>query len=147
MSATNRYMNTSAWSFTPLPSGSAVNITGVTSYSYDEGISTKKEGADFDGFPTVSVCDYRDPKITLETLDMFIMTSTLAGQKGTLSGNVRDAYNGATAAGGGRSITLNNAQIEGRTHNAPYREYGRQQLVFGAISSDGSTHPAAIAAL
>ncbi|MDE2103343.1 MAG: hypothetical protein KGL39_39245 [Patescibacteria group bacterium] len=146
MTATNRYMNTSGWQFTP-SGGSAVTLTGITGASYDEGISTKKEGADFDGFPTVSVRDYADPKITLETLDAMAFYQILAGAKGVLTGNIRDAYNGVTVGGGGKSITMSNCQIEGRNFNAPYRDYARQQLVFGAISSDGQTHPVAIAAL
>lgn len=144
--ATNRYMNTSGWGFTPV-SGTLTVLTGITSYAFDEGISTKKESADFDLFPTVSVTDHRDPKITLETLDAFALETIVAGARGGLTGIVRDAYNGATVGGGGRQVTMSNAQIEGRTTNQAHREYGRRQLVFGAISADGSTHPVATSAL
>lgn len=146
MPATNRYMNTSGWGFTPT-SGSLVNLTGVTNYSFDEGISTKKESADFDQFPTVSVNDFRDPTITLDTLDAFALETQAAGVKGTLVGTIRDAYNGATVSGGGRTVTMTNCQLQGRTSTHAHREYGRRQLVFGAISSDGATHPVSTTAL
>lgn len=146
MAATNRYMNTSGWSFTP-GGGSLTAVTGVTSFGYDEGISTKKESADFDGFPTVAVSDFRDPTITLATLDAFALYAVLAGAKGVLTGNVRDAYNGVTAAGGGKSITMTNAAIQARGMTAAHREFASQQLTFGGVSVDGATHPIAIAAL
>jgi hypothetical protein len=146
LSPTNRYMNTSGWGFTP-SGGALLPLTGVTSYAFDEGISTKKESADFDVFPTVSVSDYRDPKITLETLDAFALEVVIAGAKGALSGIVRDAYNGAAVGGGGKEVAMSNAQIEGRTTNQAHREYGRRQLVFGAVSIDGATHPIATSAL
>jgi hypothetical protein len=146
LSPTNRYMNSSGWGFTP-SGGSLTNITGVTNETYDEQISTKKEGADFDLFPTVAVADYRDPIITLETLDAFILMGVVAGASGTLVGTVRDAYNGATTGGGAKLITMSNARIQGRNQSQPYREYGKQSLVFGAVSADGATHPVAITAV
>lgn len=148
VSPTNRYMNSSGWGFTPT-GGSIQTFTGITSAAYDEQISTKKEGADFDLFPTVSVADFRDPTITLETLDSQVgMVSTLvAGVKGALVGTIRDAYNGVVTGGGAKLYTLSNAQLQGRNMSAPYREYGKQTLVFGAISSDGATHPLAVTAV
>jgi hypothetical protein len=146
MPATNRYMNTSGWSFTPA-GGTLIALTGITSYSFDEGISTKKESADFDAFPTVSVCDFRDPTITLDTLDAFALEVTVSGVKGALTGTVRDAYNGVTTGGGGRTISMANAQIQGRTSTHAHREFGRRQLVFGAVSVDGATHPVSTTAL
>ena len=146
MAATNRYMNTSGWSFTPA-GGALTALTGITSFGYDEGISTKKESADFDGFPTVAVSDFRDPTITLATLDAFAFIAILAGAKGSLTGNVRDAYNGVTAAGGGKSVTMSNAAIQARSLTAAHREFASQQLTFGAVSVDGATHPVAVTAL
>lgn len=143
---TNRYMNTSGWGFTP-SGGTLTAISGVVTESYDEQISTKKEGADFDALPTVAVTDYRDPIITLETLDAFALYTVLAGTVGTLVGTVRDAMNGATTGGGAKLITMSNARIQGRNQNQAYREFGRQSLVFGAVSSDGATHPVAITAV
>lgn len=149
LSPTNRYMNVSSVGFTPT-GGSNTALTGVTSAAYDEQISTKKEGADFDQFPTVSVCDYRDPTITIETLDAqagALSSGIVAGVKGALLLTVRDAYNGAAAGGGAKLYTMSNAQLQGRNMNQAYREYGKQTLVFGAISSDGATHPVAVTAV
>lgn len=140
ISPSNRYFNTSAVSFTP-SGGSLTAITGVTSIAFDEGISTKKEGADFDAFPTVSVTDYHDPTITIDTIDAFALESVLAGQKGSLTYAARDSTNAMAAGGGGRTITMANAQIQGRSNTHPYRDYARRQLVFGAISADGATSP------
>ncbi len=143
---TNRYFETEGWTFLP-NGGTIIALFGITSAAYDEGISTKSEGADFDGFPTVKVCDYREPKITLDTLDAMALYATIAGQKGTLAGILRDAYNGVTVGGGGKTITFTNCQIEGRNFTAAFREFAKQQLVFGGISTDGATHPVAITAL
>lgn len=143
--ASNRFMNTSSVGFTP-SGGSLTTLDGVQGASYDEGISTKKEGADFDLFPTVAVTDYRDPKITLDSINVFALFSVAAGVRGVLTVTVRDAKNGAAVGGGAMIVTMANAGIEGRNFNANYREFGKQQIVFGALSTDGATHPVSIAA-
>lgn len=146
LTATNRYFNSSGWGFTPT-GGSLTSILGVQSVSYDEGISIKKESGDFDTYPTVAVRDHSDPKINLETLDAMVLSAVIGGAFGTLTGVLRDAYNGAAVGGGGKQVTLSNAFVESRGWNAPYREFAKQQLSFGAISIDGATSPLAIAAL
>lgn len=146
MPATNRYMNFGAVGFTP-SGGSLTTITGVKSVSFDEGVSVKKESADGDLFPTVSVNDQNNPTITIETLDGFVLYAQLAGQKGTLAVVIKDAYNGITTSGGGKTITMSNCQIEKRGTQHKHREFSHQSITFGAISSDGSTHPVAVSAL
>lgn len=143
---TNRYFNTSGWGFTPA-GGSSTPIDGVTSADYDEGISVKKEGADFDGFPTLRVRDWAEPMINIETLNAFVLYATLAGASGTLVGTIRDAYNGAVTGGGAKLITMSQAAVEKRGISAKYREFARQNLSFGGISVDGATHPVAVSAV
>jgi hypothetical protein len=146
MSATNRYMNTGAVGFTPT-GGSLTAITGVKSVSFDEGVSVKKESADGDLFPTVSVNDQNNPTITIETLDAFVLIAQLAGQKGTLAIVIKDAYNGTTTSGGGKTITMTGCQIEKRGATHKHREFSNQSITFGAVSADGSTHPVSVSAL
>lgn len=143
---TNRYMNSSGWGFTPT-GGTATSLLGITSCSYEEGISIKKASADFDTYPTVAVRDYAEPKINLETLDAQVLSSVIGGAFGVLVGTLRDAYNGATTGGGAKLLTFSNAFIESRGWSAPYREFAKQQLSFGAISTDGATSPLAITAV
>lgn len=145
MAATNRYMNHTA-TFTP-SGGSLTTIDGIKSVSYDEGISIKKEAGSADSFSTVSVRDHAEPVITIDTINAFILYATLAGVRGPLAVTARDAYNGATVGEGAKLITMSNAQIEDRKIMGKHREYGTQQLKFGCISSDGSTHPVAITAV
>lgn len=153
MAATNRYMNVGPVTWTPYTSfppavlGTPVTLTGVKSARYDEGISTKKEGADFDGFPTFSVCDYREPKMTLSTIDAMAIFATVAGAKGAVSVTYRDLYNQVAVSGGAKQLVLSNSQIEDRNIASEYRAFATQDVAFGAISVDGSTHPAAITAL
>jgi hypothetical protein len=145
MAATNRYRNvTVAW--TP-QGGSLVAMTGIKDFDYDEGNSILQEAADFDSFPTVGGVTMAMPKITLSTLDAFALYATLGGQKGTLAVTVRDHYNGATSAGGGKTLTMSNAFLGERTIKGAFNQLATQSVTFHSTSTDGSTHPVAITAL
>lgn len=146
MAATNRYMNFSGTGFTPT-SGSLLSFTGVKKIDYDEGISIKKESADFDQFPTVGLCDFKDPSFSFDTIDAFVGFALLPGAKGVFTTTIRDAYNGVTASGGGKLYTMSNAQLESRTQGNQYRTFSTQSLKFGSVSGDGVTHPVAVTAL
>jgi hypothetical protein len=138
-----RYMNVSGVGFTP-SGGSLTTITGVKSIRFNEGIEVKKEGADYDAFPTVKAADWIQPTFDLETLDAGVLISQLAGAVGTFVFLVRDVNNGAVTGGGAKLFTVTNAFVEQRQSQHQHREFSRQTLTFGCISSDGSTHPVAV---
>lgn len=146
MPATNRYRNVSDATWTPA-SGSPVTLTGIKSASYDEGNQVLKEGADFDGFPTVGGVVYSEPKVTIETLDAFALFATVAGSKGTLSFIVRDNSNGDSAGGGAKEITMTNAFLATRSQNNPFNQLSNQSIAFESISTDGQTHPVSFASV
>lgn len=140
MAATLRYMNTTA-------SFAATAITGVKSAQYNEGTEALMEGADFDLYPTTSGVTMINPTITLRVLDAMNTLSTAPGTTGALVVTVRDFTNGATASGGGKTITMTGAYKSQRSADFEYRQLGTQSVSFHAASSDGATSPVAIAAL
>lgn len=142
MVATNRYMN---WSGVTM-AGTAV--TGVKEISFDEGISIKEESADFDLGPTCSVVDWRNPSFSITLIDAMILFSQISGAKGIFQAVLRDAFNGATASGGGKTFATNsNAYIGGRQIGGAHREFARQTLMVKTMSADGVTNPVTVTAL
>jgi hypothetical protein len=145
MAASNRYRNVSvAWT----PSGGTMSpLTGIKNATYDEGIETLLEGADYDAFNTVGGAIFAAPKISLETLDAWALYATVAGQKGTLAVTFRDTLNGAAAAGGAKLVTMSNAFLSDRKVQAPYNKFQTQSIMFECTSTDGSTHPVAVSTI
>lgn len=148
MAATNQYMNVGpvTWLGTA-PSVSVVTLTHIKSVKFDPQLSQKKDSADFDYYPTFSVSDFSDPMISLEVTDSFLMYATPTANLGTLVVTIRDLYNGATASGGAKTITMTNARKMSESLDAVHREYGKKSMTFSAISVDGATSPVSFAAL
>ena len=143
---TGAYVNSSGWSFTP-SGGSATALPRCKEWSLPRGISRIREGADFDHFYTLNVCDFEDPTITLTTLDPFALVSISPTQLGTLTGVVRDANNGATTGGGAKQITLNNCGLSDESGSGSHRQYARGSYSFCGTSADGVTSPLSISAV
>ncbi len=146
MSATNRYMNVSACTFTPT-GGSAAALKGIKSLAFDENGDMLSEGADFDLIDTVYGVVKLAPMVTIETIDaMYGLVTLAAGVVGVLVFTVRDFTNGATASGGAKIFTVSNAVLQPRKTASQYRQLGTQTVAFGTFSTDGSTNPVAVAA-
>jgi hypothetical protein len=145
MAATNRYRNVSvAW--TPL-GGTQTPLTGIKSANYDEGNAILEESADYDAFMTVGGVIMGNPKITIDSIDAFLIYATVAGQKDTLAVTFRDHLNGATAAGGAKLVTMSNAFLGQRTIQGQYNQLAHQSLTFHSTSTDGSSHPVSISSV
>lgn len=144
--ATGAYVNSNSWQYVA-SGGTTYTIPKVKSWSLDRGISRIREGADYDRFNTLNVSDYEDPTITLSTLDPFSLAALSPTVFGTLSGIIRDAYNGATGGGGGKQIQLLNAALMTNSGNGSHRQYANSNYSFCGTSSDGITSPLTISAL
>lgn len=147
---TNRYKGVPL-TVTATPSfpttAAAIPIAGIKSFRYDEGVSQKLESADGDAFDSVVFNDFRKPTLSLETLNAFVMYSQIPSVRNTIAATYQDVYNGVVTGGGAKLLTMTDAFIAGRNIDATYREYNKQSLTFGCISSDGQTHPVTIAAV
>lgn len=143
---TKRSINVGPVGWTP-SGGTLLTLDGIKSANYDEGIEIARESADADMFDTVAAAVHFSPKITLETINPFQMFSTVGGARGQLSITVRDAYNGVVVSGGAYQIVMSNAFLESRSQKNKHRAYSDLNMSFGAISTDGSTHPVAASAL
>lgn len=141
MPATNRYMNYGTFSF----GGTA--ITGIQSFEYDPGVSTKMEGADADPGPTVRVVDFLNPTFSFSTLDANAAASQV-GNKGIFIATLLDAYNKATASGGGKTYTTNNLSVltNGQV-SSRYREFASRAFRVETTWADPATPPVSIASL
>jgi hypothetical protein len=146
MAGTNAWMNSQSWTYTPT-TGSPISLSKVKGWSLNRGISRAKEAGDYDRFFSLNVCDFEDPRITLDTLNTFAGMLIDATLFGTLTGIVRDAYNGAITGGGGRQLTMINCGIEDDGGGGQHRQYARASLTFSAWSPDGQTNPLSISAL
>lgn len=133
---TNRQRNVGPVTF------NSVTLNGIKSFSYDEGNTTLKEGADFDMYPTVGGVVMTEPKMTIEGINAGQMSSAVAGVKSTLVVTLRDTANGAT--GGAYIFTMSQAFLSPRTVTAAFNQFATQSLTFESISVDGSTHPVSI---
>jgi hypothetical protein len=106
--ATKRFMNWSAVSFTPF-NGSPTLITGVTSIHIETGGNLVKFSGDGDRFSTTVVNDFNDPTITVQTADLGAVSSFPVGTVGTFTATLNDARNGLGT--GAIAFTLANAII------------------------------------
>lgn len=138
-------MNVSSVGWTP-SGGTLVTLTGIKTFSYDEGGESLLESADFDLFDTVAGINHLAPKITLESIDAMALYATVAGTVGVLTITVRDFTNGATVGGGAKIFTVSNAFLKTRPSQFQHRQLGTQTLTFETSSTDGATHPIAISA-
>ena len=148
MPSTNRTINVGPVTWTPAGTGAvAVVLTGIKSVSYDEKIEVVKETADAELFNTVAAAVHFEPTMQVETINPYQLMTTVGGSRGSLVFTIRDAYNGIQAGGGGYTLTMANAFLETRSQAYKKSAYGTQNLSFGAISSDGVSHPVSVSAL
>jgi hypothetical protein len=138
MSATNRFMNWTGVTFTPL-SGSSTTITGVTSVTVDSGGSVARFAGDGDRFVTTMVNDFNDPVVTIHAADLGSLQANPVGTVGTLTATHNDARNGA--ATGAITYTVSNAVVAACQIHGAHRQFGQGSLTIGAFSSDGVTNP------
>src|ERR1700730_5235317 len=96
MSATKRFMNWTAVSFTPM-GGSTTAITGVTSVSIDSGGSLARFSGDGDRYNTTVVNDHNEPVVTVHSADLAAIRANPVGIVGTFAATHNDARNGATS--------------------------------------------------
>ena len=146
MASTNRTINVGPVTWTP-SGGTALILTGIKSADYDEKIEVIKETADAELFNTVAAAVHFEPTMSLETINPYQLMTTVGGTRGSLEVTIRDAYNWITTAGGGYTITIDNAFLETRSQSYKKSAYGTQTLTFGAISDDGTSHPVSVEAL
>jgi hypothetical protein len=146
MPPTGAYVNSSGWQYTTA-GGQVYAIPKVKDWSMPAGISRIRESADYDHYFTLNVCDFEDPTITLDSLDPFALQGLSPTVFGTLVGTIRDAYNGASAGGGGKQIQLLNATLMDRSPRGSHRQYARASYAFCGTSADGVTSPLVVSAL
>ncbi len=141
MSATNRFMNWSGVSFTPV-NGSATNITGVTSVTVESGGSMARFAGDGDRYVTTMVNDFNDPVLTVHAADLGSLQANPVGTVGTFIATHNDAKNGSGA--GAVTYTVSNAVIAACQVHGGHRQFGQGTLTIGTYSSDGVTNPISI---
>jgi hypothetical protein len=138
MSATKRFMNWTAVSFTPT-GGSTTVITGVASVSIDSGGSLVRFSGDGDRYNTTVVNDHNDPVVTVHSADLAAIRANPAGIVGTFTATHNDARNGANT--GAITYTLTNAVIANCPVQGAHRQFGQGTLTITAFSADGITNP------
>jgi ribosomal protein L2 len=138
MSATKRYMNWTAVSFTPT-GGSQTAITGVTSIAIDSGGTLARFSGDGDRYSTTVVNDHNEPVVTIHSADLAAIRANAVGVVGTFAATHNDARNGANA--GAITYTLTNAVIANCPLQGAHRQFGQGTLTITAFSSDGITNP------
>jgi hypothetical protein len=138
MSATKRFMNWTAVSFTP-NGGSATPIGGVTSVTIDSGGSLAKFAGDGDRYNTTVINDMNDPVVTVHAADLAAIRANPVGTVGTFTATHNDARNGTGT--GAVTYTLSNAVVASNSIEGAHRRFGQGTLTITAFSSDGVTNP------
>jgi hypothetical protein len=138
MSATNRFMNWTGVTFTPL-GGAPIPIGGVTSIQIDSGGSLLKFSGDGDRFSTTVVNDFNDPTVTVHTADVRTVSALAVGTVGTFTATHNDAKNGAGS--GAVTYILSNAVVASHPVQGAHRQFGQGVLTLAAYSVDGVTNP------
>lgn len=141
VTATNRFMNWTGVTFTPL-NGTPTLIKGVTSIHIESGGSLVKFSGDGDRYSTTVVNDFNDPTITIQTADLASVSSFPVGTVGTFTATLNDARNGSGT--GAMVYTLTNAIIASNPVQGKHRQFGLGVLTMTAYSSDGVTNPLSI---
>lgn len=143
---TKRFMNIVTCTFTPT-GGSATTILGITGLSIAENAEMIRASGDGDYIDTLVVVPSVSPSVTIEVNEPAIMRSVAAGSTGALVFTLPDARNGITASSGGLTYTVSNAVFSPGTFANHHRQFATNTYTFGTFSSDGTTHPVAVAAL
>jgi hypothetical protein len=141
MSATNRFMNWTGVTFTPM-NGSPTAITGVTSIQIDSGGSLQKFSGDGDRYSTTVVNDFNDPTVTVHSADLTSVQSFSVGTVGIFAATHNDARNGTGS--GAITYILNYAVVASNPIHGAHRQFGQGVLTFTAYSLDGVTNPLSI---
>ncbi len=118
--------------------GSAQTINGVQSVKLDAGGSLAKFAGDGDRYNSLTVNDFNEPVMTIETADIAALNAMSIGDIGTFSTTWNDAKN-ATASGAITYTFL--AVISNISFGGKHRQYGMGTLELAANSSDGTTSP------
>ena len=140
MSATKRFMNWTAVTFTPI-GGSATPITGVTSVSIDSGGSLARFSGDGDRYVTTMVNDFNEPTVVIQAGDLAALRANPVGTAGTLTATHNDARNGVGS--GAVTYTMANAVVAACHVHGAHRQFGQGSITFAAFSGDGVTNPLA----
>ncbi len=138
MSATKRFMNWTAVSFTPV-GGAATPITGVTSVMIDSGGSLARFSGDGDRYVTTLVNDFNEPVVVVQAADLAALRANPVGTVGTLSATHNDARNGVGT--GAVTYTMANAVVASCQVHGAHRQFGQGSVTFAAFSGDGVTNP------
>lgn len=121
VSATGRYMNWLAPTFTPA-TGSPIILDGVTNIQVDEGGSVVKFAGDTDRSNSLMVNDFNEPVITITFANAAKALQLRTGTIGTFTVTQLDAVNGSTPGGGALLYTMTNAIAVKPTATGAYRK-------------------------
>jgi hypothetical protein len=138
MPATNRFMNWTGVTFTPL-NGTLTPITGVTSIQIDSGGSLLKFSGDGDRFSTTVVNDFNDPTVTVHSADLAAVRAFPVGTVGTFTAPHNDAKNGTGS--GAVTYILTNAVVASNPIHGSHRQFGQGVLTLTSYALDGVTDP------
>lgn len=144
MPATNRFMNWTGVTFTPL-NGAPTAIHGVTSIQIDSGGSLLKFSGDGDRYSTTVVNDFNDPSVTIHSADLAAVRAFPVGTVGTFTATHNDAKNGTGT--GAMTYILTNAVVASNPVQGAHRQFGQGVLTLNAYSVDGVTNPLSISSV
>ena len=130
-----------------LPSATLHTITGVTNFQLKRNGELLKHIGDSDPGPSVVAVKQQDPTATLQHRDLSKQWALAIGARGALDVIHHDAVNGATAASGGYTLTLDPAIIADINGGGASHDLGEGTIEFATEFSDGATNPVTYTAL
>ena len=143
MPGSNRQMNVRNVVFTPV-SGTAIQLSGVTSVSLDAGGELQKFAGDGDHYNTLVVNAFSDPTITIAGSGLQNLPAT--GARGTLAFTFKDARspNSSVVGPGDITYTVVTAVVGNNSVSGQFKQFATANVTIGIESSDGVTSPISI---
>lgn len=148
MAGSNVFMNWGTVTVTPTaPTASAIVITEVLDIEIDGRSVQKAFYGDNKQFPAQLRNTQKTRSIKIVGGNITKLLSIPEDSECTITAQLLDAINGATAAGGGILITAVRAKSEGRPFKATNNEYATGDLMFNCSGGTNDADPITITAL
>jgi len=139
MAGSNRYINATAFSWAPLPSGVAINVDGVTQVAIDPGAKSVMFKGDGDTHASFKAVIENDPRISVRAANVLALLTIPQGVAGTVNFLLNHAK---TRAGSGAiAFTATNCMRVDNSISMPHGGFAEGATTFETYSTDGVTSP------
>lgn len=136
-----RCLNVKGTQFTPVGSGSAIPIQGVTGFDFQTNGTIIQGAGDGDLGPSSMNLVSQDPRFSCDIEGLEVLMMIWPGMRGTVS-FTHLSEDGDVA--GAMVYTINNCMVEDTPRSGRFRQYGSGKIQFRTFWPDGLTNPVSV---